>query len=180
MPEGSTKNRSSKSSVNKTTLIVIIVITVLIILGGGYLLQQQFTERLAEKAIEDTTGGKVNISEGGNKITIETDDGKPTVGQNQIPKNFPPDVSIYPGSEVVTSSESNDNFTLALTTSNSVSKVRDFYRNDLEKNGWDTSEAPVLDKSFIISGTKGNRKVDIVVSLDNNGKTGVAIVIIKL
>ena len=177
MPE---ESHQKKSSGNKTILIIIVVIAVLVLLGGlSYFLQQKSAEKTAEKVIEDATGGKVDISEGGNKVSIETDEGKLTVGQNQVPENFPSDVSIYPGSEVVTSSESGENFTLTLTTSDSVSKVGEFYRDDLEKNGWSISEAPIVGDSFITTGTKGTRKVDIIAAPNNDGKTGITIVLKK-
>lgn len=179
MPEDSTQNKPSKSSGNKTNLIIIVVIAVLIILGGGYLLQQQFAERSAEKAIEEATGGKVDVSEGGKKVTIETDDGKLTVGEGEIPDNFPSDVPVYSEAEVITSSESGDNFTLALKSSDSVSEVSDFYKTKLADKGWTLSNPIDLSGSTTITATKGDRELNVVITPDTDSKTAIAIVINK-
>ena len=177
MPE---ESNLKKSSENKTTLIVIVVIVVLVILGGiGYFVQQSVAERSAEKAIEDVTEGKVDISEGGNKVTIETDKGKLTVGQNGIPENFPSDVSVYSGSEVITSSESGGNFTLTLKSSDSVSKVSDFYKTNLADKGWTLGNPVDFSGSTTITATKNGRELNVVITPDNDGKTAIAIVINK-
>ena len=177
MPEESTQK---KSSGNKKTLIVVAVIVLLVILGGvSYFLQQKSSERAAEKVIEDATGGKVDISDGGKKVTIETDEGKITVEQNEIPKNFPSDVPVYSGAEVITSSESGDNFTLTLKTNDSVSKVSDFYKTDLADKGWILSNPIDLSGSTAITATKDNRELNVIITPDTNGKTTIAIVINK-
>jgi len=177
MPENSNQK---KSSGNKTTLIILVVIAVLILLGGvGYFLQQKSAEKTAEKVIEDATGGKVDISEGGNKVTIETDEGKLTVGQNQIPDNFPSDVPVYTGAEVITSSESGDNFTLALKSTDTVSKVSDYYNGEVKSNGWTIANSSNIAGSTSITATKDGRQLNIVITKDTEGQTAIAIVINK-
>jgi len=174
------ESNQKKSSENKTTLIVIVVIVVLVILGGtGYLVQQSAAERSAEKAIEDATVGKVGISEGGKKVTVETNEGKLTVGEGQIPENFPSDVPIYSGVEVITSSESGGNFTLTLKSSDSVSKVSDFYKTNLANKGWTLGNPVDFSGSTAITATKNGRELNVVITPDNDGKTAIAIVINK-
>src|SRR3972149_5694504 len=86
----------AKSGSNKTLLIIIAAVVVLAILGaGGYFVQQKFAEKTGEKAVETAlekaSGGKANVdvSEGGEKVSIKTDEGSVTMGGGSVPKNWP-------------------------------------------------------------------------------------------
>lgn len=172
------KTSSAPPSKNKNLLIVIIVIAILVLLGGGYFVQQQFAEKSAEKTIEQATGADVDVSEGGDKVTIETDEGKVTIGKNEVPDNFPSDIAIYNGSEVTGTSETTDGVSVILKTSDSVSTVNNFYKDDLAKNGWKITLSSTAEGSSVISAEKGEKSVIITISVDNeDGKTGIAIVV---
>jgi hypothetical protein len=186
MPEQSAQAqpKSSSSSGNKTLIIVIVVVVALGILGGaGYYLQQRSSEKTAEKtaekAIEDATGGdaKVDISEGGDKVTIETDEGKITTSETSIPDSFPSSITVYQGSEVAGSTEAEEGVTLLLKTSDSTSQAFSFYKSDLAKNGWEISSSSTIEGSSLITAEKGNEGVLVTITTDEeDGKTAIAIV----
>lgn len=183
MPEQSPQpKKPTGTSSNKTLIIVVAVLAALVLLGGGgYYLNQRAAEKSAEKAIEEATGGKadVDVSEGGDKVTIETDEGKLTIGKNEVPESFPSDLSIYPGAEVTGSFESEGNVTVALRTSDSISKVTNFYKSDLEKNGWKIISTSSVKETTVFTAEKGNNSVLISVGsdADEEDKTGVAIIV---
>lgn len=182
MPEQSAKAqpKPSPSSGNKTILIVIGVVVVLGILGGaGYYLQQRSSETAAEKAIEDAAGGnaKVDISEGGDKVTIETDEGKVTTSESSVPDSFPSSITIYQGSEVAGSTEAEEGVTLLLKTSDSTSKAFSFYKSDLAKNGWKVTSSSTIEENSLITAEKGEEGALITIATDEeDGKTAIAII----
>lgn len=182
MPEQAAQPKPSNptsSSGNKTLMIIIIVVVVLIVLGAaGYFLQQKSSEKATEKAIEDATGADVDVSEGGDKVTIETDEGKVTVGKNEVPDSFPSDITVYSGAEVTGTTETSEGVSLLLTTSDSVEKVNSFYKADLAKNGWTISSSSIVTDSALITAEKGSKSLIVTVGPDKeSGKTGIAIVV---
>src|SRR3990170_1363771 len=104
-PEKTTPAQPAKSN-NKLIIIVVIVVGALVVLSGiGYFANQFLAEKVTEKAIETATGGKVDVDADKEKITIETNDGKLTIGQNELPKSFPSDITVYNGAKVTSSAE---------------------------------------------------------------------------
>lgn len=160
-------------------MIVVVVVIVLIILALiGYFVQRQFAEKAAETAIEQATGSKVDISQGGEKVTIETDEGKVTVSKNDIPDSFPSDITIYSGAEVISTAESSAGSSVVLKTSDSTSKVADFYKDDLKKNGWEIVSTITNEGVSLITANKGSKGVLITVTTDEeDGKTSVGIIV---
>lgn len=165
-------------SSNKTLMIIVIVVIGLIILGGaGYFVQKQFTEKTAEKAIEKATGADVDVSDGGDKVTIETDEGKVTIGKEDIPDSFPSDITIYSGSEVTATTETSDGVSVQLKTSDSVSTVNSFYKSDLKSNGWTLSATATEADSGYIMATKNKKTVVLTITPDtDDNKTVITII----
>jgi hypothetical protein len=179
-PEKSASTSPQKSSNTKLIVIIIVVVAVLAILaGGGYYANRYFNEKSAEKAVEEATGGKVDIDDDGDKITVETDEGKVTMGQNEVPDSFPSDVTVYSGAEVTRTSEVDDSVTLQLTTSDSISTVFDFYKGDLKSNGWKLSTtAESVEDSSLIYAEKNDKQVIVTVSEDTQSdKTLITILV---
>jgi hypothetical protein len=165
-------------SSNKTIMIIVVVVVGLLILGGaGYFVQQQFTEKAAEDTIEKATGADVDVSDGGDKVTIETDEGKVTVGKDDVPDAFPSDITIYSGSEVTATTETSDGVSVQLKTSDSVSTVNSFYKSDLKSNGWTLSATATEDDSGYIMATKNKKTVVLTITPDtSDNKTVITII----
>lgn len=174
-PTQDQKNPNSDSP-NKTTLIIIGAVAILLVLGGGYFLSQRSSEKAAKKAIENTTGADVDID--GNKTIIETDEGKISIGSSEVPDSFPSDVTVYKDAEVVGSTEADDGVTLMLTTSDSITKVTDFYTKDIKDNSWIISSSSNFEESSLITAEKGNKSLLITIAPDkSSGKTSIALLV---
>ncbi len=182
-----TENKSSstpKSSSNTKVIILVVAIVGAVIVVGAVgsfvfgLVGKKTAETITEKAVEQATGGKVDISADGKKVTIETDEGKVTVGTNKVPDSFPSDITVYKGSEVVATAEANGDVTLQLKTSDSVSKVNTFYKGDLSKNGWSQTSATDYLGTSTITSEKGGRIASVVIATDEaDNKTTILIIV---
>lgn len=176
----SAQSRSSTSSNtygNKTLTIIAVVIVVWVILAlAGYFVQIKSNETIIDKA----TNGD-GIQNNGKKSTIDTNDGKITIGQGEIPKSFPLDVSVYEGVEVQETTEAENGVSITLKTSDSISKVTNFYKKDLAKKGWKGVTSSTFEGSSLITAKKGNRELVISVTIDElDNKTKIATVIDKI
>ena len=177
MPEQAAPNqqKSSPGSSNKNLIILVVIIVLFLLGGGAYYMYQQSSERAAEKKIEEATGGKVNIE--WDKETIETDQGKVTTSKSEVPESFPSDVTVYKGSEVTGSTETEEGVTLMLATSDSVKQISDFYNADLKSNNWKITATSNLEGSTLITAEKGDTALLITVAPDaSSGKTAIAII----
>jgi hypothetical protein len=162
-PTQATSSPAQKNSNSKLIIIIVVVAAVLAVLGGGaYYASQYFAEKSAEKVVEKATGGKVDVGEGGDKVTYETDEGKVTIGQNEIPDSFPSDITVYSGAKVTTTSDTDEGVMVVLETSDSVSKVFNFYKQDLTSNSWKQTISSTEEDSAVLQATKGEKQVIIL------------------
>ncbi len=169
-----------KSSNTKLIIIIVVVAAVLVILGGGaYYANQYFAEKTAEEIIEQATGGKVDIEEGGDEATVETDEGKITIGQNDVPDSFPSDITVYSGAKVTTSADTDEGVTVILETSDSSSKVFEFYKKDLAGNNWTKTIVSSEEDSSVIQAEKGSKQV-IIMTGPSSEDTSVTQIIITV
>ncbi|HEX7456623.1 MAG TPA: hypothetical protein VF303_04130 [Candidatus Nanoarchaeia archaeon] len=170
-----------KGSNTKLVIIIVIIGAVLVVLGGGvYFANRFFTEEAAETTIEKATGGKVDIQDEGEKVSIETDEGKLTIGQDKVPSGFPSDITVYSGSEIAATAETDTDVSLQLKTPDSVSKVFEFYKDDLASNGWTQTSTASYQDSAIISAEKSGKQVIITVAVsEEDNKTLISIMVGK-
>lgn len=160
----------SSAPSNKIFSMVLVIIVILLV-SGGYFLYQKSSDKTTNQSIENT--GK-----GGDKSEATTKGGETTTIGNKIPDNFPSDITIYKKSEVVKSIEEREGVTLTLNISDSTTKANDFYKKDIEENGWTISSNSNFEDSFLITAEKGDRSLLITVSPDkNNGKTSITLVV---
>ncbi len=178
MLEQKAQNQLSKPSFNSgsnTLTIIAVVVAILVILAlSGYFVQRKSTQDSVEKA----SNGTVAIQDNGKKTTIETDDGEITIGQGEIPKSFPPDVTVYKSAEVQATTEAEDSISITLKTPDSISKITSFYKNDLTKNGWGSITSNTLEGSSLITAKKDERELVITATVDEqDNKTEIVIVV---
>jgi cytoskeletal protein RodZ len=173
-----TESTPSKKGSNKKLIIIIaIVVGVIAILGvGSYAATRFFAEEVVEKAAEQATGGKVDIEDEGDKVTIETDEGTATIGKNEVPDSFPSDVTVYSDAEITATSETASGTMINLETSDSVSKVFDFYKSNLASNGWKQTSAATYAGTATVTAEKGGKMVSVIIGTDtDNNKTTIII-----
>lgn len=138
--------------------------------------QQKIGESVTEKVIEGATGGKVDVNSGDNAVTFrdaKTGDYSAWGENAKIPDDFPSDVPRYPGAKTVTVSLQGNKkeASLAQTTSDSVSKVVEWFAGQMRNNGF--TEASSLDlgtSGKMISYEKGDVKIGATIAGDEESK----------
>jgi hypothetical protein len=92
--------------------------------------------------------GSVTVERKGkkDKVTVRTDKGEAEIETGAaLPKNWPSDMPVYRPGKIIGSSsikgQGDDvSLSLALETSDSVDKVKEFYQSGLPNNAWEISE----------------------------------------
>lgn len=176
---------AKKSGGNKLVTIILsilgccLVLVILLVVGGGIaarLLVSQGGTKLTESIIEKGLGenAKVNIKDG--NIDIKTDKGTFSTS-GKLPDNFPTDVPTYPGAKIIstiTAPENDENgggIVVGFETSDSITKVASFYKAELTKNAWETTENFDGNDGFAITAVKANRNLYVAGGMNDNKVT---------
>jgi hypothetical protein len=141
-------------------------------------------EQAAEEAIEQSTGGEVEIDDDGESVSIDTEDGSMEIqggDSAEVPSDFPSSMPVYDGDIVMSSSiETGDGtaYTIGIETGDSVDDVASWYESELESNGWTISgqfsadDAGSTMHTFVVEGGDGQGTVIIG---EEDGKTAISI-----
>ena len=95
---------------------------------------KRISEKVEEKAIQNQTGGQVDLQNG--SLTIKSDAGTVVVGtSSKLPDDFPKAVPVYPGAKVEMAAKSSQNgktvWSLTLETGDAHDKVAAFYKSGM-------------------------------------------------
>lgn len=127
-----------------------------------------------------TKDGKVTYQEKGKdagSVTVTGKDGKTATlsyNQGKLPDDYPKDVPVYSGAKVVMAqsySEKNAR-NLMLETADSANQVADFYKKELERNGWTTETTVSTPAMNMLGASKAGKQVSIQIS-DSGGKRSI-------
>lgn len=147
--------------------------------------EEQAAEKMAENIFEKATGEKVDVNSADNSVTITSDEGTMSFGSTELPANFPTDVPLYPQKTLtfshVGSGDDADSASATFESDDSVDKVSDWYKAQIESNGW-TIEATDTwgtgaEKYVNYTAVKGERTLSIGVSFTE--KTLVTVTVYK-
>jgi hypothetical protein len=83
------------------TIAVLIAATGLTACGA---VAEKAGEKATEKAIESQTGGDVDVDTDDGSVSIETEEGSASFGTGEVPEDWPDDIPLPDGLEVLTSS----------------------------------------------------------------------------
>lgn len=142
----------------------------------------KLAEKAAEKAIESQGGDGANVDIGKDgKFEIQTKDGSYSAATGKIPKDWPKDVPLPKGLEVVTGSAMGSAteklMSVSATTKMSPDEVTAFYDNALK--GWEEANRynSTSDGSSYGSVTynSGERNVQLTTTTDAKGATTISI-----
>jgi hypothetical protein len=172
----------------KTYSIIAVVVVVVVLLGamkmfaGGYI-----GDRVAEQAIEQATGGKVNVdyNADGGTMTVKGDDGTQVQysggGNVTVPADWPTDVPIMDGGQLsyaVTSNptDGKPGATVVFEIGSSVSDVAAYYTDALTANGWTIESTINTGDGTMFAATKDTRTASVyVVSSDTGTNVSVTV-----
>ena len=116
----------------------------------------------------------MDISKDGEKTTVETEQGKVTAGKS-VPIGFPSNISIYKGATITQSVESELGVSIIAETKDSVTKVADFYKTDLPKEGWKITESTSVSGSAALTAEQGSKRAIVVIAPGSEGKINISI-----
>jgi hypothetical protein len=177
---------------NKTVLIIVAVVIVfgIVALVGGYIVMkslkakvsQKIGENMLEKAIEQSTGKKADVSADGKAVSVKTEEGTMEAsgeGTIKLPADFPSDVFVYSDAKITFSTSTPANtaegtkasYMIAYAVNQSVADVVAKYAGEMAKNGW-TKGTEANYGAMMVSFKKGNRDVLLTISENQDGKTG--------
>ncbi len=165
-------------------ILIAVVVGILLVLGYGVnammsMASRKVGETMMERAIERSTGGDadVDFSDDG-KMEVKTKDGTFTTGQ-EMPKDWPSDGPVYPGSEVQYSASVNPTNgkpgkALVLMTKDAPDVVNAYYKAELEKQGWTISNTAQVAGGMMMAGTKDNRVFSVMIAA-TDGRTTISV-----
>ena len=165
----------------KQKAIMIGVIVMVALAGLGWFMTRS-NERATEKAIESATGGKVDVDLKNDKVSVKSEDGESTIGQNvSVPSDWPEDVMVYKGIKqsniVASTTDKKGGFSVSLTTKDSAETVKNTYDEALANNGWAISGEWAVQGGIVITATKDTRNLSITIGTGADNLTSVTIVI---
>lgn len=174
--------QSTKS--NKSKLLIIVIVLVVVLYG----LQSLFSpERFVERAIEKSTGGSVDIDFDENgSYRIQGENGESysaTAGENvSLPDNWPDSVSIVPGAKIsyagsMNNGDTGEGLSVVYTTSKSAPEVGEFYKSELQSNGWSIEGTIATGDGSMITAKQGTDKTLAVYIGATDGETTVNITV---
>jgi hypothetical protein len=127
-------------------------------------------EELTERAIEEGTGGDVEIDDDGFTFTDEEGNEVAVGDAAEVPENWPDDVPVPTGS-IVSASTAGGTTTLLVTVAEEPQPTFDALTNELTGNGW--SEQSLTDLGGEYGGVyeKGGRTAVLTVFSDGSGSS---------
>jgi len=88
-----------------------------------------------------------------------------------LPKDFPTDVPIPPNSTALGSLSSTEGTVVPFSSKEKVQEIVEFYKSEMEKNGFTMSEAGqnvISEKGGMLGWTKDKREIGIVLAYDKD------------
>jgi len=145
---------------------VFIIATVLVLAITLTACGEKTAEKTAEKAIETSTGGAADVDIDDDTVSINTNAGSMTVGEEvDLPDNFPSDIYVIEGT-VKTAMEvaENESFSVTIETSKSVSAARTAYEEELVNDGWTITGTMDFTSTVSVMAEKDNRTVTVSIN----------------
>ncbi len=131
--------------------------------GCGNDAPEEATEQAMESAIRSSgQEGDVEVDAGTMKIT--TADGQMTFGEGtKLPDNWPDDVPVYEGLKLLTAMTAPEGSTIQGTTTDSLDKVTEFYKDRVTKDGWTEQTTMTQPQMSMLSYTKEQRTLVVTI-----------------
>ena len=143
--------------------------------------KEEAAEEVVEQAVEAALGDEagVDLSDEGMTVTSEDEDGTYTWkagDQAEVPSDFPDDVHVYEGAEVVMSTETPDGFSLALGVDAPVEDVVKSYLEAMSAAGWTKHMETEMDGGHMMVYGKGDRSVNVAI-FEEEGMTQIGLTV---
>ncbi len=173
-------NSDSTTKKSNNTKWVIIIIVVLVVLFVGRMFSPS---RIAERALEQATGGDYTVDVNSDGTTEITGGDGQTVniaaGKNvSLPDNWPDTVPVFDNAKIIYAGSVNTGddgvgLTITYTTSSSASDVANFYKNGLAEKGWKIESTVATGDGSMLTASQGEGNAVAVYISESNGETTV-------
>lgn len=167
--------------------------------GCGKKAEEKLSEKLTEKLIEkslsqdgvtakvdlsgetmsftttDADGKQAHVKMDGDSMVVEGPDGVETFragGAGEMPKDFPADVYVQAGAEVVSSILTPGGMNLSLKSTSSKADVVAQYAAGMQDKGWTATTTMDMGETAMLSFEKGDRMASVIVQVED-GATAV-------
>ncbi len=159
---------------SKSVVFLCMVLAISLLLGCSFL-----GEKVAEKAVEKTTG--VSVDKEGKKVKIKTKEGEAEIesGEQELPDGFPDDFPIYEDSTIKNGSKMTANeqitYQVYLETEDEASAAADFYKKELPDSGYPIENSFETNDTFTYT-VKNSEGIEGNVTIGSQtGKTSIII-----
>ncbi len=123
----------------------------------------------------DAEGQRADIQMNREGLTVKGPDGVTTfqaAGAGQMPADFPADVYVLPGADVVSSLSHPGGFNLALTSSAAVADVLAKYAAEMKAQGWTEKSTMNMGEMAMLVFAKDSCTANVIVQAEN-GRTAI-------
>ena len=122
-------------------------------------------EKTAEKSIEKATGDEADVDIKDDSIKINTNGGSMEAGEEVgLPDHFPSDVHVTDGTIRSSTTMGEDNFTVSIESSKSVSQIKEEYESKFAADGWDVSLTMSYEGGAMVGGEKDGRTATVTIA----------------
>ena len=162
--------------------------------GCGKKAEEKLSEKLTEKLLEksmakdgvkakvdisgnqmsftttDADGKQAHVKMDGDSLVVEGPDGVETFragGAGDMPKDFPADVYVLSGADVVSSISTPGGANLTLKSANSKADVVARYAAEMKALGWTTETTMDMGETAMLSFAKDNRQASVIVQVED-------------
>ena len=154
--------------------LAVVLVGTLVLAGCG----KKAAEKTTEKALEPTTNGAATVDISDKTVTINTNAGTWTAGEEvKIPDSFPGDVYIIDGTvRAATTIVEGEIYSVTIETNKSVNQAKSEYEEKLEDEGWEIGISLAITGAISLSAEKGDRMITVAISeVEETGLTMVTI-----
>ena len=133
--------------------------------------EETVAEKIAEKVIAAQSGDKADIDVDKEGMRIKTKDGEMSITSGKsakLPDNFPKDVPMYVGAVLDMAMEVPKGYSLIYTTKDDLSKVSEWYLNEMINQGWTKEASMDMTNQKMLVFKKGERGANFVISPDKD------------
>ncbi len=165
---------------NKFLKFLVLIVVILVLFGAiGKVVYTKIGERVAANILSKLVGTKVNVQNGGKKVTFKNNEGEFSYEEGKLPASFPKDFPAYPKAKLASSwyskTDKGEGVSVAWETSDSVNKVAEFYKDKLAKAGWKIGNSFDGEGSSTISFEKESSSGFVGIAATSEGKTTVSV-----
>ena len=162
--------------------------------GCGKKAEEKMSEKLTEKLLEkslskdgvkakvdisgdtmsftttDADGKQANVKMDGDEMVVTSADGTTTfraAGAGKMPADFPADVYVLAGADVVSSISTPGGANLTLKSSSPKADVVSKYATEMKAQGWTTESTMDMGETAMLSFAKDNRMASVIVQVED-------------